>query len=863
VKSRLGKLSQLLPLLVRPRSALLHIEWLRREKKYRRIRRDIRREFDDAFYLGSYPDVRKLRIGPLRHYILVGWKEGKDPNELFSTRAYLEMYHDVAEMNVNPFQHYVVHGREEGRIAAVSGARRKTLVRPNDALVLPPVPDDAAWEAMPRRRVDPPSRPAVNVVVPVYRSLPHVAATLRSVLESPCDTPFEVLVVDDESPEPELSALLRRLAGSGHIRLLVNDRNQGFVRSVNRGLAYNAQRDVVILNADVLVHPGWLDRLTAPFRDDPAIATVTPLSNNATIASYPNFAVDNDFELEVPSEVVDRLAARANGGTVVDVPTGIGFCMAIRRAALAEVGDFDAETFGLGYGEEGDFCMRAFKAGWRNVLATGVYVKHYGSTSFGAAGAQRSEQAQAKLAAKHPDFPNRVSRHLQADPALSSRIMLDVARLKQAIGRASILFFTHTRGGGIETYLTYSRNKLIEDGLRDVVNRAIVIQTQQRGFVQVGAFGGRPLPYLPNLGALNVERHKDSLGAVIDLLDPELVHINSFAGLTVPSIARLMEALISSRRPYWHVWHDHQPLCPRLTFLDAEDRYCGETDASRCVACLASTSASFEWVRIEDWRARFKTYLSNAEVVSAPSEAAALRARRLADVAKVKVHPHPEPHLSRVVPLSRPSRGDNVLRVLVLGAIGPHKGAFLLAAMVRDMRRRRLPIHIDVVGYTASKEVRSGPNVTLHGRYNGDVDAARRIGAIEPDLCLVSSVWPETYVFTLSVAMALNLPVVTFDLGAQAERARDYGRSVIFARTLMEDPVGLNDALLRLDLAELWSRPARTNFETEFALSTYFKQRQPAPAGPAPEVADPPADLAASAPAGRCAPEVGPIAASI
>ncbi|MEM9223556.1 MAG: glycosyltransferase [Pseudomonadota bacterium] len=811
-----------LPLLVRPRSLALHVHWLRNEKKYGRVRREIKDEFDDAFYLGTYPEVRSLRIGPLRHFIMVGWKEGKDPNELFSTRAYLEKYQDVADLKINPFHHYVTHGRDEGRSAGLSRGRRRGQPAPSDPLVLPAMPGADVWQTLPKRVVEASDRQAVDVVIPVYKSLHHVAVTLESVLRSECETPFECVVINDASPEPEITALLDRLGESGHIRLIKHAQNQGFVRSVNDGMAHSAHRDVVLLNADVLVHDGWLDRVMAPIADDPTIATVTPLSNNATIASYPNFGVDNNFELEASSQVIDRLARASNRGTVVDIPTGIGFCMAIRRATLAEVGNFDAETFGLGYGEEGDFCMRALKAGWRNVLATDVFVKHYGSTSFGANAPTRSHEAQAKLAAKHPDYPNRVSRHLAADPALASRILLDIARLKNAFGRTSILFFTHTRGGGIETYLKYIYDQLLRDGLRDVVNRAVVIQTQQRGSVQIHAFGGRPLPYMPNLEHLNVERHKDYLGTIIDILDPELVHMNSFAGLTVPSIARLMEALASARRPYWHVWHDHQPLCPRLTFLDSEDRYCGETDAQRCVACLASTSATFEWVRIEDWRARFRNYLGNAEVVSAPSEAAALRARRLVDAAKVEVHQHPEPHLRDVEPLTQPTRTNGVRRILILGAIGPHKGANLLAAMVRDMRRRKLPLHLDIVGYTSSKEIHNGPNVSLHGRYDGDRDAVHRVRSIHPDLCLITSIWPETYVFTLSVAMALNIPVATFDLGAQAERARAYCRSSILGKNMMEDPVGLNDALLGLDLDALWARDATVDFADHSALSQFF-----------------------------------------
>jgi len=300
------------------------------------------------------------------------------------------------------------------------------------------------------------------------------------------------------------------------------------------------------------------------------------------------------------------------------------------------------------------------------------------------------------------------------------------------------------------------------------------------------------------------------------------------------------------------VWHDHQPLCPRLTFLDSEQRYCGETDASRCVSCLASTSAPYEWVKIEDWRERFRAYLAGAEVVSAPSEAAALRARRLVDVSKVTVDPHPEPHLTGVRPLKRrregesngaspPKRprngngsGNGKRHVLILGAIGPHKGAYLIHAMIKDIRARKLPLHMDILGYTALSEIATGPGVTVHGKYHGDADALKRIGEIGPDLCLVSSVWPETYLFTLSVPMALHLPTVAFDIGAQAERVAAYDRGVVLDEHLMEDPVSLNDALLELDVEALWSTPVNVDFRHACALSAYFSSRARSPGGEGP-----------------------------
>src|SRR5690606_27338712 len=65
------------------------------------------------------------------------------------------------------------------------------------------------------------------------------------------------------------------------------------------------------------------------------------------------------------------------------VPTGNGFCMYIRRTALKDVGLLDAEAFPRGYGEENDFCMRALRSGWRNIIDDRTYVFHERNKSFG------------------------------------------------------------------------------------------------------------------------------------------------------------------------------------------------------------------------------------------------------------------------------------------------------------------------------------------------------------------------------------------------------------------------------------------------------------------------------------------------
>ena len=112
---------------------------------------------------------------------------------------------------------------------------------------------------------------------------------------------------------------------------------------------------------------------------------MTPLSNDATILSYPARRAATRSRTSPATSASTALARRVNGGAAIDIPVGVGFCMYIRRACLDAVGLFRAELFAQGYGEENDFCLRARHLGWRHVAATGVFVAHLGGQSFGTA----------------------------------------------------------------------------------------------------------------------------------------------------------------------------------------------------------------------------------------------------------------------------------------------------------------------------------------------------------------------------------------------------------------------------------------------------------------------------------------------
>lgn len=276
----------------------------------------------------------------------------------------------------------------------------------------------------------------IDVIIPVFKGLRQTRHCIDSVLGNPQASPHEVVVVDDASPEPAIAAYLEELARGGRITLVRNERNLGFVHSVNLGMSLHPDRDVVLLNSDTEVANDWLDRLRASAHGGTDIATATPFSNNATICSYPFEGWAGGMPGTLGLAALDRLFAATNAGRTVDLPTAVGFCMLIRRECLAQLGSFDAERFGRGYGEENDFCMRAVKAGWRNVLAADVFVFHEGSVSFSEERFALIKASTSALLEAHPDYPRRVREFIIADPANALRSAIDTARVAQGAEEA-------------------------------------------------------------------------------------------------------------------------------------------------------------------------------------------------------------------------------------------------------------------------------------------------------------------------------------------------------------------------------------------------------------------------------------------
>lgn len=290
-----------------------------------------------------------------------------------------------------------------------------------------PVPPDPAGEGTP-----------VDVVVCVHDALADVKGCLDSVVRH-TRAPYRLVVVDDGSGD-EARRYLEEFAEGQGATLLRNSEARGYTRAANQGLAAGTSPFAVLLNSDTVVTPEWLERLVGCAESDPAVGLAGPVSNCASWQSVPEvFDAAGDWN-ENPLEEgipVDRMAAllRSDAAPVRPrLPFLNGFCLLVRRALLSEVGFFDEETFGRGYGEENDLCLRAAAAGWQAAVADDSYVFHSQSRSY--SGERRqvlSRAAGEALNAKHGT--DRVVRGVEACRA-SRELAAVRARARGAASRA-------------------------------------------------------------------------------------------------------------------------------------------------------------------------------------------------------------------------------------------------------------------------------------------------------------------------------------------------------------------------------------------------------------------------------------------
>ena len=285
----------------------------------------------------------------------------------------------------------------------------------------------------------------VSVIVPVYNAAAELRRCLRS-LSRYTTSPCELVLIDDASTDPAVADVLAEAAGLTGVRILRNVVNLGFTETVNRGLRATRD-DVVLLNSDTEVGPRWLEHLVNAARGLRAVATVTPVSDNAGAFAVPVSGEPNATPLGLDVAGVARLIAQAAGPRPM-TPTGSGFCLYVRRAALDDVGLLDGDAFPRGYGEENDFCMRALRVGWTHLVDGRTFVAHVRRASFGDERSTLERVARNRIDARYPEYTELVRQYVNGDALARLRRDVRDAYARAEPPRPRVLSVIHEGGGG-------------------------------------------------------------------------------------------------------------------------------------------------------------------------------------------------------------------------------------------------------------------------------------------------------------------------------------------------------------------------------------------------------------------------------
>jgi GT2 family glycosyltransferase/glycosyltransferase involved in cell wall biosynthesis len=737
--------------------------------------------FDRHWYLSEYRDVAKNGVDPISHYVRYGAREGRDPGPRFSTKWYIAEYNDVLISGLNPLVHYLRLGQWVGRSP------------------MPPAPAVELWWSrfMPDLRTRArenktnsdnkinvigalarmvKNQHPVSIIVPVYNASDEVDDCLQSLL---CNTKenYRIIVINDASPDLRIHDILDRYQGINHLEIYHNDENIGFTRTINRGIDLAGRSDVVFLNSDTKVTPGWLRNLRVAVYSEERIGTATPLSNNAGAFSVPEIGKQNSIPLWMSLDNYARAITQISLRAYPRVPTGNGYCIYVRRECIDEVGVLDSKAFPMGYGEENDFCMRALRRGWSHIVDDATLIYHVRSASFGEAKKNLIKRGRAVIDKRYPDYTYAIRIFISCErlKAVRERVRITtrIITSDQGIVKPRVLFVLSTRTGG-----TPQTNQDLMSALDDRIEafvlrcdsfRILLMSYKDGVYVDMERHTlSEPIKAFPHRS----NEYDAVVASWLVQYAIELVHIRHIAwhGLGLIDVSKLLGL------PVIFSFHDFYTACPTVKLLDDQNKFC----AGKCTVsngqCMHELWSDTDFpplknAAIEVWRKQFMEILEKCDLFVTTTYSAKnvlLKNYNFLTSRTFHVIPHGR-DFDRFEQLASPIRSEETMRILVPGNISKAKGIDIVTKLGRVAAEKRIEIH--VLG-TVSKDEIVSADIICHGAYERS-RFANKVREIRPHVGGVFSIWPETYCHTLTELWACGIPVIGFDFGAVGERIRE------------------------------------------------------------------------------------------
>lgn len=605
-----------------------------------------------------------------------------------------------------------------------------------------------------------------DVIIPIYNAYDAVKDCIYSVIKNTDLKENSLILINDCSTDKNISKFLndtKKEHSNLNIIVLENKTNLGFVKTVNIGMKYS-KNDVLLLNSDTEVPKNWLDKIKKCAYSQVKVATVTPLSNNATLVSVPNGLQRNEMPKGMDIDSYDKLIEKIAYCDYPELPTAHGFCMYIKRDVLNIVGFFDEEVFDKGYGEENDFCYRCLDYGYKHLLCDNTIVYHKESQSFSSRREELVKEHTKIIENRYPSYKLGTDLWLQEFPI--DYICTNVKYHLNLRDRKNILILIHEWDGSENQFGgTTLHVKDIISNLRSKYNFHVLIKEKEiyRIYSYFENYENKidikPINNFSMLPSYN-EEYKKMVSEVIDAFNISYVHvhhmINHFFDIGDVIKEKNITGIVSI--------HDLFSLCPISTMLYKAEKNCLDMKNKDCGECLKEIKGIQNNI-IDEWRRDWKTLFENTNEVIVPSEFVNKTLSVIYPKTNIKVIEHG-------IGLKKVAKEEYKIKfnmnIAFLGNIVPHKGLAVLKELKKEFTNTNINIHIfgDI---DEEKLKKSGRNYYFHGAYKRE-ELSKLFIENNIDLVCLFSLCVETYSYTLTESIACGVPVIGYNIGAVNDR---------------------------------------------------------------------------------------------
>lgn len=248
--------------------------------------------------------------------------------------------------------------------------------------------------------------------------------------------------------------------------------------------------------------------------------------------------------------------------------------------------------------------------------------------------------------------------------------------------------------------------------------------------------------------------------------------------------------------------HDFNTVCPSHFLLNDEKKFCGVPDIEQCKKCLPKIDDQmvrlYDSLNIEKWRSEWNNVFSVADEIVFFSESSRKLLSRAYPNLRTEicfVRPHQVPNFAKKY-IAPTLEVDKKIVVAIVGSIGFHKGSEIVAELQAEIRATKSPVQIVVIGRMLTNSSVDG--VVQTGEYEPE-DLPALLTKNEVNLALMPSIVPETFSYVTHELMLIGIPIMTFQLGAQAEAISRYARGKVIenlgSRQLLDQILAFMDEI--------------------------------------------------------------------